>query len=79
MRKRVHEQNENTSRKVEIIQKNNKKKSYDAEEYNSWSKQFNSFIEGLVKQKKAFRKLEDRSFEIFQSEEQQQQKRVEKT
>lgn len=26
MRKRVHEQNENTSRKVEIIQKNNKKK-----------------------------------------------------
>ena len=79
MRKRVHEQNENTSRKVEIIQKNNKKKSYDTEEYNSWSKQFNSFVEGLVKQKKAFRKLEDRSFEIFQSEEQQQQKRVEKT
>ena len=36
-----------------------------------------NFIEGLVKQKKAFRKLEDRSFEIFQSEEQQQQQQKE--
>lgn len=36
-----------------------------------------NFIEGLVKQKKAFRKLEDRSFEIFQSEQQQQQQQKE--
>ena len=34
-----------------------------------------NFIEGLVKQKKAFRKLEDRSFENFQSEQQQQQQK----
>lgn len=34
MRKRVHEQDENTNRKVEVILKN-KKTNYEAEEYNS--------------------------------------------
>ena len=56
MRKRVHEQNGNTNRKMEVT-KGQQNKLYEAEEYNSWTKKFNRELHTKVgKTKESFQK-----------------------